>query len=665
MALNYLLDPAFEMVNTAGKPATGGKINVFVHGTRDKYYCASDFNGTLLPFDIPLDSLGSAVILADDSQAYDVYIYNRYGSLMMSRYNVQPRSGGGVSVQSITSTDGSITVTDTAGGVDLSVNGATPSVLRASGDTLTSDGSFTCTPIKQSGSDVIVDQNGKVKVEHGWYHYDIVTHFDYSGTPTNQTVVIALRHGGLESRKEIDLSYPNEGTIALSAETYNPASGLEEFDISVSGIPVGMSIELVELGIHSIVGHGAGGGTDYTAGNGIDIQNDEISVDTSVVATKTDLESKQDTLTAGDNISIVDNVISATAAPQVNADWDASSGVSEILHKPDLSIYAESSSLATVATSGSYDDLLDKPTIPSAQVNADWDATSGVQEILNKPTLAAVATSGAYADLSGTPTLATVATSGSYDDLLDKPSIPPAQVNADWTSSSGVSEILHKPAEKDLVAGANITITESNDTVTISAAASEQVNSDWEATSGVAEILHKPDLSIYAESSDLATVATTGSYDDLLDKPSIPAAQINADWDATSGVAEILNKPTIPVVPEMKDLVAGTNVTITESSSAVTISATAAPQVNADWDATSGVAEILHKPTIPVIPAMKDLVAGSGVTITEGSTTVTISATDTTYTAGSGIDITNDVISADTTVLALKSELHTIGTVTL
>lgn len=610
MALNYLLDPAFEMVNTAGKPATGGKINVFVHGTRDKYYCASDFNGTLLPFDIPLDSLGSAVILADDSQAYDVYIYNRYGSLMMSRYNVQPRSGGGVSVQSITSTDGSITVTDTAGGVDLSVNGATPSVLRASGDTLTDDGSFTCTPIKQSGSDVIVDQNGKVKVEHGWYHYDIVTHFDYSGTPTNQTVVIALRHGGLESRKEIDLSYPNEGTIALSAETYNPASGLEEFDISVSGIPVGMSVELVELGIHSIHGHGAG--ATYTAGNGIDITDDEISVDTSVVATKTDLETKQDTLTAGDNISIVDNVISATAAPQVNADWDATSGVSEILNKPDLSIYAESSSLATVATSGSYDDLLDKPTIPSAQVNADWDATSGVQEILNKPTLAAVATSGAYADLSGAPTLATVATSGSYDDLLDKPSIPPAQVNADWTSSSGVSEILHKPAEKDLVAGANITITESNDTVTISAAASEQVNSDWEATSGVAEILHKPDLSIYAESSDLATVATTGSYDDLLDKPSIPAAQINADWDATSGVQEILNKPTIPV-----------------------------------------------------IPAMKDLVAGSGVTITEGSTTVTISATDTTYTAGSGIDITNDVISADTTVLALKSELHTIGTVTL
>jgi hypothetical protein len=38
--------------------------------------------------------------------------------------------------------------------------------------------------------------------------------------------------------------------------------------------------------------------------------------------------------------------------------------------------------------------------------------------------LAAVATSGSYTDLSDTPTLAAVATSGSYTDLSDKPTIP-------------------------------------------------------------------------------------------------------------------------------------------------------------------------------------------------------------------------------------------------
>jgi hypothetical protein len=41
----------------------------------------------------------------------------------------------------------------------------------------------------------------------------------------------------------------------------------------------------------------------------------------------------------------------------------------------------------------------------------------------------------------------------------------------------------------------------------------------------------------------------SGSYNDLTDKPTIPAAQVNADWNATVGVANILNKPTIPVVP--------------------------------------------------------------------------------------------------------------------
>lgn len=94
MALNYLLDPMFQIENSAGKPATDGWLEVYIHGTRDKYYCASNFDGTLHPFKIKLDSLGSNIVLADDGQSYDVYAYNRFGSLLMSRYNVQPGSGG-------------------------------------------------------------------------------------------------------------------------------------------------------------------------------------------------------------------------------------------------------------------------------------------------------------------------------------------------------------------------------------------------------------------------------------------------------------------------------------------------------------------------------------------------------------------------------------------
>lgn len=58
----------------------------------------------------------------------------------------------------------------------------------------------------------------------------------------------------------------------------------------------------------------------YTAGNGISIDaNNEISVDTTVVATQTDLAGKQDTLTPGSNMTISSNVISAKVDSALSA----------------------------------------------------------------------------------------------------------------------------------------------------------------------------------------------------------------------------------------------------------------------------------------------------------------------------------------------------------
>jgi len=45
------------------------------------------------------------------------------------------------------------------------------------------------------------------------------------------------------------------------------------------------------------------------------------------------------------------------------------------------------------------------------------------------------------------------------------------------------------------------------------------------------------------------TTPFSGSYSDLTNKPTIPAAQVNADWNAVGTVATILNKPVIPPVP--------------------------------------------------------------------------------------------------------------------
>ncbi len=98
--------------------------------------------------------------------------------------------------------------------------------------------------------------------------------------------------------------------------------------------------------------------------------------------------------------------------------------------REDLQDKADASSLAAVATSGDYDDLTNTPTIPAAQVNSDWNASSGVAKILNKPTIPAAQVNSDWNAVSGVaeilnkPSLATVATSGSYYDLTDQPTIP-------------------------------------------------------------------------------------------------------------------------------------------------------------------------------------------------------------------------------------------------
>lgn len=57
------------------------------------------------------------------------------------------------------------------------------------------------------------------------------------------------------------------------------------------------------------------------------------------------------------------NGIAAGAEVNVNADWNATEGDAQILNKPTL---------ATVATSGSYSDLTSKPTIPTVDVNKEY-----------------------------------------------------------------------------------------------------------------------------------------------------------------------------------------------------------------------------------------------------------------------------------------------------
>jgi len=146
----------------------------------------------------------------------------------------------------------------------------------------------------------------------------------------------------------------------------------------------------------------------------------------------------------------------------------------------------------------SYNDLTDKPSIPTVSTAG----TSGsYNDLIDRPALF----SGAYADLTDKPALF----SGNYTDLTNKPTIP-------TVSTAGVSgdynDLINKP--------------------TIPTQTSQLSNdSGFLTTVGWTAVTDKPSF---------ATVATSGSYNDLSNKPAIPVltGYATESWVQSQGYSQ-------------------------------------------------------------------------------------------------------------------------------
>lgn len=119
-------------------------------------------------------------------------------------------------------------------------------------------------------------------------------------------------------------------------------------------------------------------------------------------------------------------------------------------------------------------------------------------------------------------------------------------------------------------------------------ALTSQTQADWNATSGVAAIKNKPTIptktSQLTNDSDFAVASAIPSkVSQLTNDSGYLTTQIRADWNATEGFGVINNKPTIPT--KVSDL--------TNDSGFLTT------QQQVDWNASSGVTAIKNKPTIP------------------------------------------------------------------
>ena len=249
----------------------------------------------------------------------------------------------------------------------------------------------------------------------------------------------------------------------------------------------------------------------------------------------------------------------------------------------DISGKANISDLSEVATTGDYDDLVNKPTIPVVPTNVssftnDAGYLTQHQDISGKANIS---------DLSA------VATSGDYDDLVNKPSFGSAAYkNIPSTGNAGVGEVVL--GNDSRLSDSRTPLAHTHTVSDISDFPNSMPASD---VSAWAKAANKPSYS-YNEISGtptLSTVATTGSYDDLSDKPTIPSlsgyateswvndkiddllgidadgisaiAQVLDDEDTTTGILTVIagkadkselfsgdyndltNKPTIPVVP--------------------------------------------------------------------------------------------------------------------
>ena len=313
------------------------------------------------------------------------------------------------------------------------------------------------------------------------------------------------------------------------------------------------------------------------------------------------------------------NGIDSGAEVNVKSDWDATSGDSEIENKPTI---------PTVPSSYA-------PTNAEQNVKSDWNAGSGDAQILNKPTIPSGGEDNVQSDWDETNT-------GNDAYIENKPTLAPSNaeqnVLANWDSTSGDSQILNKPTIPSSFAPTN---------------AERNVKSDWDSTSGDSEILNKPTTITSAQSTKLAGVETgaevnvgtnlsldrntsdvvfqsntgtnvtlqaaTTSVAGVMSTTQVSklngidtGAEVNvkSDWDAGSGDAQILNKPTLAPSNAEQNVKSNWNSTSGDAQilNKPTIPSSFAPtnaeqNVKSNWNSTSGDSEILNKPTIPTVPS--------------------------------------------------------------
>lgn len=334
----YLVDPNKQFQYKNGKNLTSGYLRVFDANTDDPAPTYSNWQLTPNPQNITLDDNGRAVVICDSSKSYRLEVFSYDGELLWTIEPLTCMGGGGysvsVGVQDIISTDQSVQVDIHNGIADLSADRGDPQVIVTSSNTLTEDGQFTFTTATSRSGNKLNIVDGQVVSAKQYIHFEATVALVWAGA-ANASTEVSLVCLDTTEKRDFDLSFAHTEYLDVSAD-YEVSTENTPLYVTVLNLYPGMTATVENFSVHAVTKR-YGDGSEYRAGNGILIQTGEISIDPTVV---------QEKLEAGANISIVGNVISATAEPQQPSDWAATEGVTRILNKPDLGVYATHSEVS-------------------------------------------------------------------------------------------------------------------------------------------------------------------------------------------------------------------------------------------------------------------------------------------------------------------------------
>lgn len=290
---------------------------------------------------------------------------------------------------------------------------------------------------------------------------------------------------------------------------------------------------------------------------------------------------------------VLENAVLNTTATGSTITLDKRNLVTGTLDNVELSIPVSTTDLAGLMLPADKIKLNGIAANAEVNVNADWNAVEGDAQILNKPTLATVATSGSYNDLTNKPTIPTVDVTKSYVDtqLATKANASNVYTKAEVDSKvSSVYRVKGSVASYANLPTVDVTI---GDVYNVN-----DTGANYVATSTT------PTWDKLSETVDLSGYATTAAWTEITSKPSwigsskptYTASEVGAL--ASGGTAVNASK----VANSFIFKVAGGS---TEGTNLYTFNGSAAKTIN--------------------------VVAGSNVTLTPTAGQLSISAKDTTY----------------------------------